>query len=207
MTESIHPTALKLMETVSVMLDSANPHDILVDEVLKNSGVSRSSVYHHFGDFPSLVRATLLHRFSANVESDGQAMMTIAQSARSKEDYWNKIKALSALTQVPERAAVRAERARLVSLASSDTDFAAALASEQQRVTEAMANAVAVAQANGWVDEQLDPRAIAVFLQAYSLGRAVDDVSAEHLDNSQWLRVVEAAIGAFEAGEKVTADF
>ena len=199
MSAPLHPTAEKLMQTVSDMLDSDNPHDILVDEVLKRSGVQRGSLYHFFGDFPSLVRATLLHRFSANVAADGVAMMSVAQNAISKEDYWNKIRELSALTQVPERAAVRAERARLISLVSSDPDFAAALAIEQQRVTDAMAEAIALAQGKGWVDSGLDARAIAVFLQAYSLGRSVDDVSAHNIDNGLWQDVVERAIRAFSS--------
>lgn len=198
MADTQHPTAEKLVQTVSGMLESENPHDILVDEVLRISGVQRGSLYHFFGDFPSLIRATLLHRFSLNVAADGAAMRSAAEKASSKEDYWNKIKELSALTQVPERAAVRAERARLISLASSDSDFAQALAGVQQRVTESMAQAIAIAQAKGWVDQSLNPHAIAVFLQAYSLGRAVDDVSAVHLDNADWQLVVEAAIGAFE---------
>lgn len=198
MAESLHPTAEKLLQAVSAILDSDSPHEILVDKVLEKSGVQRGSLYHFFGDFPSLIRATLLHRFSENVEADGAAMLALAENATSKEDYWNKIKALSELTQVPERAAVRAERARLISLASSDSDFASALACEQQRVTEFMTQAIALAQAKGWVDQRLNPHAIAVFLQAYSLGRAVDDVSAVHLDNADWQLVVEAAIGAFE---------
>lgn len=197
MSASLHPTAEKLIQTVSEMLDSDNPHDILVDEVLRKSGVQRGSLYHFFGDFPSLVRATLLHRFSANVAADGVAMMSVAENATSQEDYWNKIRQLSALTQVPERASVRAERARLISLVSSDSDFAAALATEQQRVTDAMAQSIAVAQNKGWVNASLDAHAIAVFLQAYSLGRSVDDVSVSHVDNVQWQRVVETALGAF----------
>ena len=43
MVETSHPTAQKLIETVSSMLDGENPNDILVDEVLKISGVSRGS--------------------------------------------------------------------------------------------------------------------------------------------------------------------
>lgn len=201
MNEAHHPTAQKLMDTVSTMLDGQDPHDVLVDEVLRLSGVSRGSLYHHFGDFPGLIQATLLQRFSVNVDADAAALEKLARDATSKQDYWERIRKLSSITQVPERAPVRAERARLISLASSDEDFAAALAKEQQRVTDAMAHAVAAAQAKGWVDEHLSPRAIAVFLQAYSLGRAVDDVSAEHLENSQWQLVVEAAIGAFAAGK------
>ena len=199
MTEPLHPTAEKLVQTVSVMLDSDNPHEILVDEVLRRSGVQRGSLYHFFGDFQSLVRATLLRRFSANVAADGEAMRAVAVNATSKDEYWNKIRELSALTQVPERAPVRAERARLISLASSDPDFRASLALEQQRVTDEMAAAITIAQDKGWVDARLNPHAIAVFLQAYSLGRAVDDVSVTHVDNAQWQRVVEAAIDSFQS--------
>ena len=191
-----HPTAVKLLDTVSAMLDGTNPNEIFVDDVLRKSGVSRGSLYHHFGDYPSLIHAALLRRFATNVSNDSAAMMEIAESASSKSDYWERIGRLSAMTQVPERAAVRAERARLISLARSDDDFAKALALEQDRLTHAMGEAIAIAQRKGWVKESLDPRAVAVFLQAYSLGRAVDDVAGERLPNSSWLAVIDTVIAS-----------
>ena len=186
------------MDTVSTMLDGEHPHEILVDEVLKVSGVSRGSLYHHFGDFPSLVQTTLLHRFSQNVDADSRAMLQVVESSTSKDDYWKRIRELSALTQLPSRAPARAERARLVSLASSDAQFGKALAREQERVTQAVTDAIAQAQRKGWVNAELDARAIAVFLQAYSLGRAVDDVAEPRVANADWQRVVEAAIESFQ---------
>jgi len=199
MVETSHPTAEKLIGTVSEMLDSEQPHEILVDEVLRQSGVNRGSLYHFFGDFPSLIRATLLRRFSANVVADGAAIREVAISASSKEDYWEKVLELSALTQMTNRASLRLERARLISLATSDPDFANALAVEQQRVTDAVANAISIAQDKGWVDARLNPHAIAVFLQAYSLGRAVDDVAARDVSNDDWLRVIERAISSLKS--------
>lgn len=186
------------MDTVSTMLDGEHPHEILVDEVLKVSGVSRGSLYHHFGDFPSLVQTTLLQRFSQNVDADSRAMLQVVESSTSKYDYWKRIRELSALTQLPSRAPARAERARLVSLASSDEEFGKALAREQERVTQAVTDAIAQAQRKGWVNAELDARAIAVFLQAYSLGRAVDDVAETRVANADWQRVVEAAIESFQ---------
>lgn len=199
MTDKVHPTAEKLMQTVSAMLDSEHPHEILVDEVLRVSGVNRGSLYHFFGDFPSLVRTTLLRRFSANVAADGEAMRAVAHTASSKEEYWAKIVELSALTQVAHRAPMRLERARLISLATSDDEFAQALASEQQRVTDALAEAITIAQERGWVDAQLNPQAIAVFLQAYSLGRSVDDVAERNISNDDWQQVVVRAISSFKS--------
>jgi AcrR family transcriptional regulator len=198
MADAPHPTAEKLQDTVSAMLDGAQPHDILVDEVLKASGVSRGSLYHHFGDFPGLIQATLLRRFSANVTSDSAAMQHLAQSASTKEEYWEQIRQLSAHTQLPSRAPIRAERARIISLAASDPDFQKALAAEQDRLTEAMAAAIQVAQEKGWVNAGLSSHAIAVFLQAYSLGRAVDDIAGTKVSNEDWITLVENVLSTFE---------
>lgn len=198
MSGHVHPTAVKLMDTVSAMLDGANPNEIYVDDVLRESGVSRGSLYHHFGDYPSLIHATLLRRFAANVDADSHAMMQIATSATSKDDYWSRIIQLSAMTQTPERAVIRAERARVIALAPADPEFATALAREQDRLTASMGEAIALAQTRGWVIQALDPRAVAVFLQAYSLGRAVDDVAGEHISNSDWLRIIDTVIAALK---------
>lgn len=199
MPEKVHPTATRLMDTVSTMLDSTNPHDIIVDDVLKHSGVSRSSLYHHFGDFSGLIQATLLRRFSQNVAADSQAMMSVAESSQTKEDYWIRIRELSAFTQLPSRARIRAERARIISTASSDPDFQRALSKEQDSLTHAMAEAIEVAQNNGWVTKELSPQAISVFLQAYSLGRAVDDIAGDRLPNEEWIQLVERVLATFES--------
>jgi AcrR family transcriptional regulator len=191
MTDQLHPTAQKLMDTVSAMLNGSNPHDILVDEVLRVSAVSRGSLYHHFGDFPGLISATLLHRFSVNVKADAEAMMAVAESSSSKKEYWERIRQLSALTQIPERAAIRAERARIISLAASDETFGKALAVEQDNLTAAMADSIVLAQQKGWVNPRLSAHAIAVFLQAYSFGRSVDDISNSKVANSDWISLIE----------------
>jgi AcrR family transcriptional regulator len=190
---------LKLVATVATMLEGANPHDILVDDVLKESGISRGSLYHHFGDFDGLIHATLLIRFSTNVEADGAAMWHLADTATSQEDYWNRIRQLSAATQVPSRAPIRAERARLIGMASVSSEFAGKLAAVQDRLTEVMAEAIEHGQSKGWVNPALSPRALSLFLQAYSLGRAIDDISGTHVPNQEWVDLIDTVLASFEA--------
>lgn len=199
MQAKLHPTAEKLIDTVSTMLQGENAHNILIDDVLAASGVSRSSVYHHFGDHQGLIEATLLRRFSVNVDGDVQAMTKVVEAATDKDDYWMRMRKLSAATQTPQRATVRAERARILALASSNERFGKALSVEQDRLTDAMSQAIARAQDKGWVKNNLDARAIAVFLQAYSLGRAVDDISTEHVKNPDWLTLIETVISTLES--------
>lgn len=198
MTKPTHPTAQQLMDTVSEMLGGDRAHHILVDDVIIESGVSRSSIYHHFGDFQGLIEATLLLRFSVNVDADAKAMASVAENATSKEDYWDRIRKLSAATQTAERAPVRAERARIIALAATNQRFGKALAIQQDRLTDAMAGSISIAQKKGWVTNNLDSRAIALFLQAYSLGRAVDDVAGKPIDNKKWQQVVDVIISSLE---------
>jgi AcrR family transcriptional regulator len=193
----LHPTAERLIETVSAMLDSTEPLNIRIDEVLRQSGITRGALYHHFGGFPALVEATLLRRFTANVKSDGQAMHNVADESKTADEYWTRIHELSAVTQLPSRLAIRLERARLVGLAAEESSFSRALAQEQERVTQELTEAIALAQQKGWVRTELNPRAIATFLQAYSLGRVVDDVAATHLPNEDWLALIDFVLASF----------
>lgn len=193
----MHPTAEQLISTVSDMLEQQHANEILVDNVLAASGISRGSLYHHFGDFFSLVEATLLRRFAENVESDVQAMESVTEQASTKDEYWMLILKLSAETQIPERAQKRAERALIISMAAKDEKFGAALAIEQERLTAAMAETIGRAQIRGWVTPEFNRRAIAVFIQAYSLGRAVDDISSTHVTQEEWVGVVSAALRQF----------
>lgn len=180
------------------MLDGKNPNSILVDDVLAASEVSRGALYHHFGDYPALIEATLLRRFAQNVSQDTQAIKDVTFQSTTQEEYWEKIRALSATTQIPERSPLRAERARILALAATNERFGAQLAQLQEQLTSDMADAITYAQEKGWVRRDIDPRAVAVLLQSYSLGRIVDDITDKKLDNSEWVRVIDVVLSSLQ---------
>lgn len=198
MIETLHPTAEKLISTVSTMLDGKQPHTILVDDVLAASEVSRGALYHHFGDYPALIEATLLRRFALNVDADTQAIRKVTFESSTADEYWTRIRALSAATQIPERAPVRAERARILALAASNQRFGEELKKVQDRLTTEMAEAISHAQSRGWVTSDLSSRAIAVLLQSYSLGRIIDDITDEHVENADWVNVIDKVLSGLQ---------
>lgn len=198
MLERLHPTAERLITTVSEMLDGDDPQNIIVDEVLTKSGVSRSAVYHHFGDYAGLIEATLLRRFSTNIAVDTAAIWQVTRESATFDEYWGRIRTLSALTQLPERAPMRAERARILSLAVTNQRLREKLAVEQERLTAEMGKAIHEAQIRGWVTPDLHQNAIAVLLQAYSLGRIVDDIATNQISNDEWIRATNAVLSTLE---------
>jgi hypothetical protein len=69
---------------------------------------------------------------------------------------------------------------------------------EQYRLTTAMADIVREGQEKGWVSKTFDAKTIAVFLQAYTLGRVIDDVAGkeQQIDSNDWNNVVNTAVKA-----------
>ncbi len=61
-----------------------------------------------------------------------------------------------------------------------------ALAPTQARLTVAIADLVREMKTKEFVNQDLDPTAVAVFIQAYSLGLIVNDVSNEQVDLEKW---------------------
>ena len=64
MLSNFHPTKRLLVETAVKMLDSKSPAEILAEEVLETSGVSKGSMYHHFEDLQELVEVAQVYRYS-----------------------------------------------------------------------------------------------------------------------------------------------
>lgn len=195
---TMHPTKRRLIETVSVMLDGHQPYDVLIDGVLRESGVSKGSLYHHFDDFPDLVEQTLVLRFSDGVDETIRMMRAALDQSQSADDFWKRMHDLVWFSQDPKRAPRRAERARVIGMANGNERFAKVLAREQDRLTGEITEVVSTAQRNGWVREGLSPHAIALFIQAYTLGRALDDVAEQKVNAEDWASLIEFVTDSFK---------
>jgi AcrR family transcriptional regulator len=182
----------RLINTVSEMLDGSTPQHILVEEVLAASGVARGSLYHHFGDFPALIETTLVRRFIVGVDYTNALIADITATSTTATEFFARMYEMSEDAQHPDRAHRRAERARELGMAHSNERFRALLSVEQERLTNNLVDAINTAKEKGWVRNDLDSRAIAVFLQAYTLGRAIDDVAVTKVDPEAWNSLIRA---------------
>jgi hypothetical protein len=83
---------------------------------------------------------------------------------------------------------------RAYAMASSATagELAATIARAQQNLTDEYIAVISEAQKQGWTRSDIQPEALAVFIQAYSFGIIIDDVSENHLDKKSWSTVIES---------------
>jgi AcrR family transcriptional regulator len=196
MPRTIHPTKEKLISTMVSLMDENALSTIQVDDVLRESNISKGSLYHHFENFEELTEAALITRFAASVDLSIQLVGSAVQDAKSAEEFVENIITVTTVTQGPERSKFRLERARVIGLSVNSPALAQALQGEQDRLTAAMADVVREGQEKGWVSKTFDPQTIAVFMQAYTLGRVIDDVASpsQRIDSADWNEVINTAV-------------
>lgn len=191
-----HPTRERLIATMADLLDQKAPEQINVDEVLNVSGISKGSLYHHFEDFSDLLEVAYLRRFAAYVDLSSDSIAEIIATSTSRDELLNGLREITRRTQAPDLASLRLERLRAIGLAGGNERFRARLAVEQQRLTDALADLVREAQVKGWCRPDFDPHVIAVFIQAYTLGRVLDEISENPVDNDQWVAFIDHMVSA-----------
>lgn len=196
MSRSIHPTKEKLIATMVTLMDENALSNIQVDDVLRESNISKGSLYHHFENFEELVEAALISRFAASVDISIQLVAAAVNDARSAEEFVAKIIEVTTVTQGRDRAKFRLERARVIGLSVNSPNLLEDLEKEQDRLTDAMADIVREGQEKGWVNKTFDAKTIAVFMQAYTIGRVIDDVASkdQHIDSQDWNDVINASV-------------
>jgi hypothetical protein len=68
------------------------------------------------------------------------------------------------------------------------------LGQEQSRLTNGLTDLVIYFQGKGWARQDLDARAIAVLVQAYTLGKVVDDIVDEPMSETAWNHLINQVV-------------
>lgn len=189
-----HPTKAKLIETVMAMLDEMDVAELQVEQVLERSGISKGSMYHHFVDFAHLIESAHVRRFSRMIDASIASLVEVMSTAHSRDEMIEGLRRVTRNTQRPELFASRFERARALALAEHHPRMRAAMAAEQSRLTGAITDIVRESQSKGWVRSDLDPHVLAVFIQAYTLGKIVDDIVEDQMDPEQWTLLINSIV-------------
>lgn len=189
----VHPTKTALIDTVVSMLDSMPVEEITCDAVLAASGISRGSLYYHFTDFGDLIEHALAVRFGSYVDETIRSLDSVVEASASKSEFRDRL--LAATEGI--RAIVstnRLERAIPFAAAANSERFRLALGVQQQRLTDAHTNTLRSAQQRGWISRTVDLAAVAVLLQAASLGLVVDDVATTPIEPGAWNTLVRSVL-------------
>ena len=189
-----HPTHQTLVESAQECLRLRPRDEVTVEMVLDHCGVSRSSLYHHFEDFSALLEQAIAESIAAVTRQAIEVFESIVETCQSATELRQSIFALGRSFKSRDRAPFRMQR--LVALAATDRNdrYRLAMAREHQALNRGYQDLIEGAQAKGWIDPNVDALAVSLFIQAYTFGRVLDDVSMEPFDEGRWNSLIEQVL-------------
>lgn len=168
------------------MLGTKKPSEILADEVLESSGVSKGSMYHHFEDLQELVETAQIYRYSKWIDASIDFLTNYVAKARTKDEVRKALRILTEQTQSDERKDARAERAQALAACLDNPRMAKQMGAETQRLTDAIADVTEEVKNKGLFRNDVNAKALATFIQAYTLGKIVNDHNPTGVHESEW---------------------
>jgi AcrR family transcriptional regulator len=189
-----HPTREKLIETATHLLKSLHPGEISSEMVLTESGISKGSLYHHFEDLEHLIETALLARYARWVSVNVDVMTKILTQAKSTEDIYLGLVEVTKASQDRKLKSERFFRAEVLTRANNSPRLALQLQLLQDQLTESLTDLVREAQERGFFRKSNDAKSIAVMVQAYTLGKIVDDSSNNPVDQEQYAELINSIV-------------
>lgn len=192
-----HPTRQTLIGAAQECLDRLPWDQVTVDLVLERCGVSRSSLYHHFEDFQDLLEQATAEAISEGTRQAIAMFGTFIESSDSAEDFRRQVFEFGRTIQARERAPYRMRRLSALAATDRNERYRLTVARDQRLLDQAYQELIEAAQAKGWIAPDVDARAMSLFVQAYTLGRVLDDISNEPIEDGRWNDLVEVLLDRY----------
>jgi AcrR family transcriptional regulator len=191
----VHPNAQKLLDTTIELLGDGPIEQVTLAAVLKRSGISNGSLYHHFEDFQDLLEQAIVQRFTQGLKESHAAIKAMLELTDVVE-FRKRVEQIILTFHDQNRRPFRMARLETLGALRSRPRLAARIAEAQYNSTMLQAEYLAEFQRRGWFRQDLDMAAISTFMTATFIGRVVDDIASEQIDPDNWSKV---ALTAFRA--------
>lgn len=185
-TPAPHPTKQALLDTVLNLLNEKSADQISVDEVLQLSNISKGSLYHHYEDYPDLIEDALVHRYAKYVDLSMELMGPALDEPKNKNEFIQALRLITRKTQSDKNAQNRQERAEILGQAGHNPRLRAKLSKEQSRLTQELTKYINTAIDKGFFSKDLDAESAALFIQTYTLGLILSDISDNPVNKERW---------------------
>lgn len=193
--EKLHPTARTLIDTTLVLLETHAVNEVTLEQVLEKSSISVGSLYHHFKDFSELMDFALVEKYTQFTKVNVEGMAHVLEISKNAKDYHDKILKLLEFTHSASNSDLRKMRAYILSQATIRPDLGVLIREVQSDLTHKLGEIIGQAQKRGWIQPVIKPVILATFIQAYGIGRIVDDLANPQMDNDEWIAFLQHVIG------------
>jgi AcrR family transcriptional regulator len=187
----------RILAAAIEVLETEGEAALRVVQIAERAEVVPGLINHHFGSRDGLVAEAQRQRFAGASDKDQQKLARLVSGQPTRDEF---VAALSALTRdiaSRRRAKVRLARTAMVGAAHGRPQLQEQLTEVATEITTGLTHIIQKAQLAGFIRLDLDARAIATFLQAYSFGLVLADLDAERPSAAEVEQTISVAVEGF----------
>ena len=185
------PDLHEIVEKTIVLLERDGAVGFRIEDLIAQTGISKSSLYLHFGDRDGLIAVALESAFVRDVRANVDAAIAIFSKVKTKKQMQQAIPTLvdAALNL---RNDARWQRVMVLSSARHRQDLSKRISDSQIMFNSALEEIVRDKQQLGIIRNDLDAREIGVLIQAAIFGRIFRDLDPKMKDANlkNWRKVL-----------------
>jgi len=190
-----------LDEVIAVSIELLLQHGeggFRIEDVIERTGISKSSLYLHFGDRDGLVGAAYVEQFTTDTNRNITQALSAFEDVKTPEQLEALLPAfVQTLVQISHT--VRWNRLDVLSAARHRPEFMSRIVEMQTRMNSALSETLLVQQKLGNVRKDLSAREMAVLIQGVSIGRIFRDLDSkmDRDDLKEWSELTLAVYRVF----------
>jgi len=180
-----------VLKAVIRRLEDSGESQLTIDDILLETGVSKGSLYYHFGDREGLIYAARIAQYSSYLENDSEELRSGLLTCTTFDQFVENLLGLTILSMQKNDRKIRAMRLNAISSAYGRPDLWYALQEKQNQYTNAITEVFEYGQKMGWVRTDITAHALGIFVQGHALSRILVDLDHNELEAESWVKVMK----------------
>jgi AcrR family transcriptional regulator len=148
-----------------------------LENVLRESGIARGSLYHHFGSRHGLISHCEAHLLKQSLKSENELIRVLIESGKDGDELFAMLSSIVLSMGSDQMKDQRGRRIRTLAAAVEDPALRSMLSESQTKGSEFLTESYELAKEKGFIDPIVDTKTVAYLTQAMFLGRVLVDIT------------------------------
>jgi hypothetical protein len=201
------PTTVRILDAAKALIEEHGEAGLRMNDLVDQSGTTVGSIYHFYGSREGVIEAVRAEQFRQVLATNGtqRDVQELVDALNAVQDRGELVGlATTFLTRffTDQAAEELWQTFEIIGSARLRPGLRQAVIDVQSRLNSDYAQVIAVLQEKGLIRSELDARTLAVFIQAFVVGRLLGLMDeAEPLTKEKWAVVVQHFLGSILAPE------